>query len=143
MNKKFIKILSTFGLIIAIALILNGIFDIGKIGIKNFKGNSLLACSNTKNDEIIKVQLNEKDKIWTDNWGKVLETNEWNKNKIIAIEYSWTETLQSDGSVIKSPITKIDHILDRITCRLKVNYYPPNSSFFQLNFNCELAKKKF
>ena len=41
MNKKFIKILSTFGLIIAIALILNGIFDIGKIGIKNFKGNSL------------------------------------------------------------------------------------------------------
>ena len=143
MNKNLKKNLLTIGLIVAIFLILKGVFDVGKIGIKNFKGNSLLACSNTKNDQIIKVQLNEKDKIWTDEWGKVLETNEWNKNKIIAIEYSWTETQQSDGSVIKSPITKIDHILDRVTGRLEVNYYPPNSNFFQLNFNCELAKKKF
>ena len=143
MNKNLKKNLLTIGLIVAIFLILKGVFDVGKIGIKNFKGNSLLACSNTKNDQIIKVQLNEKDKIWTDEWGKVLETNEWNKNKIITIEYAWTETPQSDGSIIKSPITKIDHILDRITGRLEVNYYPPNSSFFQLNFNCELAKKKF
>ena len=143
MKSNLVKILATLGLIVSIALILKGVFGVGKIGIKNFKRISLLACSNTKNDEIIKVQLNEKDKIWIDNWGKVLETNEWNKNKIIAIEYSWTETPQSDGSIIKSPINKIDHISDRITGRLEVNYYPPNSSFFQLNFNCELAKKKF
>lgn len=143
MNKNLKKILATIGLIVAIFLIFKGIFDIGKIGIKNFENETLLACSNTNNDEILKIQLNQKDKIWTDNWGKNLETNEWNKDKIVAIEYSWTETPQSDGSIVKSPVTKIDHILDRVTGRLEVNHYPPGSNFYQLNYNCELAKKKF
>ena len=143
MNKNLKKILATIGLIVAIFLIFKGIFDIGKIGIKNFENDTLLACSNTNNDEILKIQLNQKDKIWTDNWGKNLETNEWNKDKIVAIEYSWTETPQSDGSIVKSPVTKIDHILDRVTGRLEVNHYPPSSNFYQLNYNCELAKKKF
>ena len=96
MNKNLIKILSTIGLIFAIALILRGVFDMGKIGIKKLKVDSFIVCQNTKNDEIIKIQLNEKDKVWTNNWGKILDINEWNKNKIVAIEYSLVETPLSD-----------------------------------------------
>ena len=39
MKNKVVKILATIGLIIAIALILRGVFDIGKIGFKNFSSN--------------------------------------------------------------------------------------------------------
>ena len=141
MKNNFVKILATLGLIIAIALILRGVFDVGKIGFKKLKVDSFIVCQNTKNDEIIKIQLNKKDKVWTDNWGKILDINEWNKNKIIAIDYSWVETPLSDGTTKKSPITKIDHILDRVTGRLEVNHYPPKGSFFQLNYNCSASKK--
>ena len=39
MKKKIIRVLATIGLVIAIFLILKGVFDIGKIGIKSFSSN--------------------------------------------------------------------------------------------------------
>ena len=35
MKNNLVKILATLGLIVAIALILRGVFDVGKIGFKN------------------------------------------------------------------------------------------------------------
>ena len=62
MKNNLVKILATLGLIIAIALILRGVFDVGKIGFKKLKVDSFIVCQNTKNDEIIKIQLNKKIK---------------------------------------------------------------------------------
>ena len=49
MKSNLVKILGTFGLIIAIALILKGVFGVGKIGLKNLfsKGSNLpvLECT--------------------------------------------------------------------------------------------------
>ena len=42
MNKNLIKILSTIGLIVAIALILKGVFGIGKLGINNLTNNNII-----------------------------------------------------------------------------------------------------
>ena len=39
MKKTIIRVLATIGLVIAIFLILKGVFDIGKIGIKSFSSN--------------------------------------------------------------------------------------------------------
>ena len=52
MKNNLVKILATIGLVIAIALILQGVFDIGKIGLKNLfsKGSSLPVLECTFND---------------------------------------------------------------------------------------------
>ena len=52
MKNNLVKILATIGLVIAIALILQGVFDIGKIGLKNLfsKGSSLPVLQCTFND---------------------------------------------------------------------------------------------
>ena len=52
MKNNLVKILATVGLVIAIALILQGVFDIGKIGLKNLfsKGSSLPVLQCTFND---------------------------------------------------------------------------------------------
>ena len=52
MKNNLVKILATVGLVIAIALILQGVFDIGKIGLKNLfsKGSSLPVLECTFND---------------------------------------------------------------------------------------------
>tara|TARA_B100001996_G_C18348464_1_gene473001 strand:+ start:85 stop:591 length:507 start_codon:yes stop_codon:yes gene_type:complete len=45
MKNNLVKILATLGLIVAIALILRGVFDIGKIGFKNFSSKlPVLKC---------------------------------------------------------------------------------------------------
>ena len=52
MKNNLIKILATLGLIVAIALILKGVFGVGKIGLKNLfsKGSSLPVLECTFND---------------------------------------------------------------------------------------------
>ena len=52
MKNNLVKILATIGLVIAIALILQGVFDIGKIGLKNLfsKRSSLPVLQCTFND---------------------------------------------------------------------------------------------
>ena len=42
MKNNFVKILATLGLIVAIALILRGVFDVGKIGIKSFSNKKTI-----------------------------------------------------------------------------------------------------
>ena len=42
MKNNLVKILATLGLIIAIALILRGVFDVGKIGIKSFSNKKTM-----------------------------------------------------------------------------------------------------
>ena len=42
MNKNLIKILSTLGLIVAIALILKGVFGVGKIGLNKVSKNNII-----------------------------------------------------------------------------------------------------
>ena len=44
MKSNFIKILATLGLIVVIGLILQGIFDLGKIGLKSFSKLPILKC---------------------------------------------------------------------------------------------------
>jgi len=45
MKNNLVKILATLGLIVAIALILRGVFDVGKIGFKNFSSKlPILKC---------------------------------------------------------------------------------------------------
>lgn len=44
MKNKIIRVLATVGLIVAIFLILKGVFDIGKIGIKGFSKLPILKC---------------------------------------------------------------------------------------------------
>ena len=67
MKSNLVKILATLGLIVAIALILRGVFDIGKIGFKNFSSKlPILKCTfqdtdGSKTDHIYdleKISLN-------------------------------------------------------------------------------------
>ena len=70
MKNNLVKILATLGLIVAIALILKGVFDVGNIGMKNLISKDIfLECKNTKNDEIFTVKLNDKEKLWEEDWG--------------------------------------------------------------------------
>ena len=61
MKNNLVKILGTFGLIIAIALILKGVFGVGKIGLKNLfsKGSNLpvLECTFDESDGSKRVQV--------------------------------------------------------------------------------------
>ena len=62
MKNNLVKILSTLGLIVAIALILRGVFDVGKIGIKSFSNKKtitdlpILECE-FKDDVLILTML--------------------------------------------------------------------------------------
>jgi hypothetical protein len=67
MKNNLVKILATLGLIVAIALILRGVFDVGKIGIKSFSSKlPILKCTfqdtdGSKTDHIYdleKIRLN-------------------------------------------------------------------------------------
>ena len=42
MKNNLVKILATLGLIVAIALILRGVFDVGKIGVKSFSNKKTI-----------------------------------------------------------------------------------------------------
>ena len=55
MKNNLVKILGTFGLIIAIALILKGVFGVGKIGFKEISKTSefpILKCVSDNNGKI-------------------------------------------------------------------------------------------
>ena len=52
MNKNLIKILSTLGLIVAIALILKGVFGVGKIGLNKVKDKSKIFVTFRPSEEI-------------------------------------------------------------------------------------------
>ena len=63
MKNNFVKILATLGLIIAIALILKGVFDVGKIGIKSFSNKKtitdlpILECE--FKDDVVELMLDD------------------------------------------------------------------------------------
>ncbi len=61
MKSNLVKILATLGLIVAIGLILRGVFDVGKIGFKNLfsKGSSLptLKCTFDDSNGTQSVQI--------------------------------------------------------------------------------------
>ena len=144
MKNNFVKILATLGLIIAIALILRGVFDVGKIGFKNLISKDIfLECKNSKNDEIFTVKLNDKEKLWEEDWGnfKVLK---WDQNKIEGYYITSTQSKLADGTWgEKKQISKEDYSLDRRSGRLEINVYPTSKPFYRLNYDCKLAEKKF
>ena len=55
--KNLVKILATLGLIVAIALILKGVFGVGKIGVKKIVAKS----SSTKSLPMLKCEINDTD----------------------------------------------------------------------------------
>lgn len=64
MKNNLVKILATLGLIVAIALILRGVFDVGKIGIKNFSSKlPILKCEIYDTDGSKKIQFYDLEKI--------------------------------------------------------------------------------
>tara|TARA_B100001996_G_scaffold156834_1_gene119470 strand:- start:81 stop:596 length:516 start_codon:yes stop_codon:yes gene_type:complete len=64
MKNKTVKILATIGLVIAIFLILRGVFDIGKIGFKNFSSKlPILKCEIYDTDGSKKIEFYDLEKI--------------------------------------------------------------------------------
>ena len=80
---NLVKILGTFGLIIAIALILRGVFDVGKIGIKSFSSKlPILKCTfqdtdGSKTDHIYDLEKKRNRELEVENIKK--EKNELRK----------------------------------------------------------------
>jgi len=67
MKNKVVKILATLGLIVAIALILRGVFDVGKIGFKNFSSKlPILKCEIYDTNGSKKIQFYDLEKIEND-----------------------------------------------------------------------------
>jgi len=143
MKSNLVKILATLGLIIAIAVILKSVFGIGNLGIKNlFSKDIYLACKNIEKDEVFTVKLNDKEKLWQEDWG-TFNVFEWDKNKIEGYYIMWMETPLSDGTTKKEQISKEDYYLDRLTGRLKIYVYPMTKKSYSLSYDCSPAKQKF
>ena len=67
MKNNVVKILATLGLIVAIALILIGVFDVGKIGFKNFSSKlPILKCEIYDTDGSKKIEFYDLEKIKND-----------------------------------------------------------------------------
>tara|TARA_B110000495_G_C22665131_1_gene393447 strand:- start:129 stop:644 length:516 start_codon:yes stop_codon:yes gene_type:complete len=67
MKNKTVKILATLGLIVAIGLILRGVFDVGKIGFKNFSSKlPILKCEIYDTDGSKKIEFYDLEKIKND-----------------------------------------------------------------------------
>ena len=67
MKSNLVKILATLGLIVAIALILRGVFDVGKIGFKNFSSKlPILKCEINNPDGSKKMMFYDLEKIEND-----------------------------------------------------------------------------
>ena len=106
MKSNLVKIIATFGLIVVIAIILKSVFGIGNLGIKNlFSKDIYLACKNIEKDEVFTVKLNDKEKLWQEDWG-TFNVFEWDKNKIEGYYIMWMETPLSDGTTKKEQISK-------------------------------------
>ena len=67
MKKKIIRVLATIGLVIAIFLILKGVFDIGKIGIKSFSKLPILKCEINDTNGSKNTQFYDLQKIKNEN----------------------------------------------------------------------------
>jgi hypothetical protein len=67
MKNKVVKILATLGLIVAIALILRGVFGVGKIGFKNFSSKlPILKCEIYDTDGSKKIEFYDLEQIKND-----------------------------------------------------------------------------
>ena len=77
MKNNLVKILATLGLIVAIALILRGVFDVGKIGFKNFSSKlPILKCEIYDTDGSKKIEFYDLEQIKNDDPTKDMSDEE-------------------------------------------------------------------
>ena len=80
MKNKAVKILATLGLIVAIALILRGVFDVGKIGFKNFSSKlPILKCEIYDTDGSKRIEFYDLEKIKKNNPTEGMTTDQFQK----------------------------------------------------------------
>ena len=80
MKSNLVKILATLGLIVAIALILIGVFDVGKIGFKNFSSKlPILKCEINNPDGSKKMMFYDLEKIKNEDPTEGMSTEEYQK----------------------------------------------------------------
>ena len=125
MKNNLVKILATLGLIVAIALILRGVFDVGKIGIKNFSSNktnpkySNLPTLECKfNDDVANkdyVDIYDLEELYKTSEFKYFPSNVSEKEKKNIINYN-AQIAVREGSAHR--ITVLD---DRYSIRYYIN----------------------